>query len=312
MNSVYIQMYSTNEFLQNYFYFEGTFLENGMDCENINRFIPIQEQNDETENNQPFLREVQEDFMNRPAEVPDDKLNDNIQKDLELKALKDNNINNIQIDLQKATTKMTSKKLLTNKTNRTKITNSDKKQGRKAKDDEEKGEHDKFDQDNMMRKIKSNFFRYIHDFINENICNKDNKLLRLDSHLNEKLKRDFNLKLMDKTFKNLYENTKISKKYKTKDSDENKKLINRIYYEESDKEYKAISLLDKTYRELYRYFIENNLNEFLEKVRNEEEKNLKESEENNIDVYIENLRKLCLSYEDWFYNKRGRNKRSKI
>ena len=300
-------MYSPNGFLQNSFYFEGTFLENGMDCENYNPFIPIQEQNDETENNHPFSREVQEDFMNRPVEVPDDKLNDNIQKDLELKALKDNNINNIQIDLQKATTKMTSKKLLTNKTNRTKITNSDKKQGRKAKDDEEKGEHDKFDQDNMMRKIKSNFFRYIHDFINENICNKDNKLLRLDSHLNEKLKRDFNLKLMDKTFKNLYENTKISKKYKTKDSDENKKIINKIYYEESDKEYKAISLLDKTYRELYRYFIENYLNEFLEKVRNEEEKNSKESKE-NIDEYINNLKILCLSYKEWFYNKKGRNR----
>ena len=81
--------------------------------------------------------------MNKPVEILDDKLNDNIQKYLELKALKDNN-NNIQIDLQKDSTKMTSKKLLTKKTNRTNNSNSDKKQVRKAKGDEEKWEYDKF------------------------------------------------------------------------------------------------------------------------------------------------------------------------
>ena len=303
-------MFSPNELIQNTFYFDNTFVGNDISFDN-NLMIPIQENNEENEGGHPYLKERQEGFMIKSAENIEDKLNENIQNDLELKVLDEKNNKNNKIDLQKDSTNMSSK-LLTKKTNRTNNPNSDKKQGRKAKDDEEKGDHDKYVEDNMMRKIKSNFLRYIHDNINENICNKDNKLLRLDSRLNEKLKRDFNLELMDKTFKNLYENTKISKKYKTKDSDENKKLINRIYYEESDKEYKAISLLDKTYRELYRYFIENNLNEFLEKVRSEEEKNLKESEENNIDVYIENLRKLCLSYEDWFYNKRGRNKRSKI
>ena len=303
-------MFSPYDLIQNTFYFDNAFVGNDMSFDN-NLMISYQEKNEENEGGHPYLRERQEGFMIKSGENIEDKLNENIQNDLELKILDEKKNNNNKVDLQKDSTGMSSK-LLTKKTNRTNNPNSDKKQGRKAKNDEEKGDHDKYVEDNMMRKIKSNFLRYIHDNINENICNKDNKLLRLDSGLNEKLKRDFNLELMDKTMKNLYENTKISKKYKTKNSDENQKLINKIYYEECDKESKAILLLNKTYRESYRSFIENYLNEFLDKVRREEENNLKESEENNIDVYIENLRKLCLSYEEWFYNKRGRNKRTKI
>ena len=107
--------------------------------------------------------------------------------------------------------------------------------GRKKKDVQEKGEHTKFSEDNMMRKIKSNFIDYSHNLINNSFKNKELKFLRFNSEINENLKKDYNLKLMDRTFKDLYENTPISIKYK-KLAIENANAKN--YYNESNKKEK--------------------------------------------------------------------------
>ena len=229
------------------------------------------------------------------------------EKDFKCKELKDNN-NNISDNGNKQT-KMTSKPL-NKKRQRDDGEYPKKKQGRKKKDDDERGEHDKFCEDNMIRKIKSNFIKHAHERINSNITDKDLQLLRLDSEINEILKKDYNLELMDKTFKNLYENTPISSKYKKKDSYSNKYLIDKLYNEERFTESNAIYDLNKTYKELYNDYINNHLDELLNKVKNELEREGKESEE-NIAEYMEKFKHLCLTYEEWFKSKKGRNGRNK-
>ena len=233
----------------------------------------------------------------------EDKFNLNNEKDCKCNNLKDNN--NISYIGNKQT-KMNSK-TLSKKRYRNNDEEKIKKRGRKKKSDDEKGEHDKFSEDNMMRKIKSNFMKYVHEKINNNISDKDSQLLRLDPHFNEKLKKDFNLQLMSTTFKNLYENTPISSKYRNKDANSNKNLIDKLYNEERYTQSNAISVLDKTYKELYEDYINNHLDELLKKIKNELEKEGQESKD-SIAEYLENFKNLCLTYEDWFKNKQGRNR----
>ena len=206
-----------------------------------------------------------------------------------------------------------SSKLLNKKTKRIDALKS-KNMGRKTDDDKEKGEkgeHDKFSEDNMIRKIKSNFIDYIHNLINNSIENKELQFLKLDSEINEKLKKDYNIELMNRSFKDLYENTPISKKYKKiskENGDTNKNIIYKIYYEEPYKEFNVINLLNKTYKELFKDFVNNNLDKFLNDIKQKEKKK-KESEENIIN-YIKNIKQLCYSYEDWYLKKKGRNRKN--
>ena len=201
-----------------------------------------------------------------------------------------------------------SSKIISKKTKRIKDDKA-KNMGRKKKDGQEKGEHTKFTEDNIIRKIKSNFIDYSHNLINNSFKNKELQFLRFDSEINENLKKDYNLELMDRTFKDLYENTPISKKYKKisiENGDLNKNIINKIYYEEPVKEFDVINLLNMTYKELFNDFIINNLDKFLSDIY-EEEKNKNESEE-NILYYIEKVKQLCYSYENWYLKKKGRNR----
>ena len=47
-----------------------------------------------------------------------------------------------------------------------------------------------------MRKIKSNFLKYSHNRINDSFIDKNLQFLKLDSEINESLKKDYNEKLM--------------------------------------------------------------------------------------------------------------------
>ena len=190
-------------------------------------------------------------------------------------------------------------------------TNMNKKNlGRKKKDEKNKGDHTKHSPDNIMRKIKSNYLNYIHKLINDNIKDSDLKLLKLNSTINENLKKDYNIELMSRSLKDLYENSPISTKYRKKvkeDSNINKKLIEQIYSPENIfKEADAINILNSTYIQSFQEFRHNYINVFLNEIY-EEEKEKNEKEE-NIQNYLENVKYLCNNYENWFKEKKGRNR----
>lgn len=274
---------------------------------NDERFYYIEKDKSQIDNNS--FNEGQEEFNNNI--YPQNILNENNIYNFPFPYDMKNPPVNLNASIGNIRTSVNSK-LLTKKTKRINDDKS-KNMGRKTKDGKEKGEkgeHDKYSEDNMIRKIKSKFIDYIHNLINKSFKNKELKFLRLDSEINEKLKKDYNIELMNRTFKDLYENIPISKKYKKKskeNGDINKNIIYKIYYEEPYNEFDVINLLNKTYKELFNDFVYNNLDNFLNDIY-EEEKRKNESEENILN-YIKNIKQLCYSYEDWYLNKKGRKRK---
>ena len=243
----------------------------------------------------------------------DEQLNDNNLKTIGLKEQSINKKNeNIMNCAGNSKTGATSK-ILGKKTKRTDWTfqrNGNKKhQGRKSKDEIDKGDHTKFSDDNVMRKIKSHFLEFIHNRLNNSFKNRNMQFLRLSSIINEKLKKDYNMELMHKKIKELYENSPISNKYKKKDSSINQNIISYIYDERNidNIENEVIKILNSTYLDLLNEFRKNYFDEFLEDI--EKEEITKQETEENINNYKEKIAKLCMNYEKWFENKKGRNRK---
>ena len=81
-----------------------------------------------------------------------------------------------------------------------KVNNKKKLLGRKRLDAQytEIG-HDKHSEDNKMRKLKTNLLEYILIELNESLINKKYKIYRIDKFICECLRRDYNLKLLQRT-----------------------------------------------------------------------------------------------------------------
>ena len=109
------------------------------------------------------------------------------------------------------------------------------KRGRKKKSEKSQkekknfSEHNKDSPDNMMRKIKTNLMDWIVIILNDSLNDKSLSIYKIDKSINEYLKRDFNLELMERTIKDIFSNTKISAKYKRNNDDySNNSIIKEI------------------------------------------------------------------------------------
>ena len=152
------------------------------------------------------------------------------------------------------------------------------------------------------------------NLVNESIHDDDIKLLKLNSEINENLKRDYNMELMQTSLKKLYEKSTISTKYRKQTKDDaniNQKAIQRIYsLENSEKEKDVKNILDKNYIDLFNDFKNKKLNDVLIEVQ-EEEKNKGENKE-EIELYLDKFKTLCMNYEVWFSEKKGRNRSKSV
>ena len=179
------------------------------------------------------------------------------------------------------------------------------KKGRKKKKEINKGIHNKFTEDNIIRKIKCHFFNYINEILNKNLVDKKYYFYKLDNFVNENLKKDYNMKLMNLSLKEIYLDSKISNKYKKYGHDINKKLIEKIYSEKNEIE--VMKILDKSYIETFNTLIKNNLDNFCNIIIKKEIKNGLSI--NDSTDYLRDLKKLCENYEKWFEMKRGRREK---
>ena len=119
------------------------------------------------------------------------------------------------------------------------------------------------------------------------------------------------MELMQKSIKELYENSPISCKYrkqKINNSDINKNLIEELYNEPDidKKEFEVINLLDLTYLKFLERFRTDYLENFLEKIAKEE--GSKGETEENIQNYVNKIEELLKDYENWFEKKNGRKR----
>lgn len=214
------------------------------------------------------------------------------------------------------------------------VTKEYKKFGRKSKlsESDEKGNHTKYSEDNMITKIKiclinSILFLLNNSFIyfNFNTGSFNNKkFLKIEPNIYSPNKRDDNLLLLKTTVKELLYNNICNKNSKA-DKFHNKKLIDEIYNQQ--KEVEVIKLLELTigeFLDLFRGKISIELEKKLSLVKHVKEKfmNIKDFEDKirqkglengekkeDIDSYIQKIKDLCLNYENWFLSKKGRERK---
>ena len=178
-----------------------------------------------------------------------------------------------------------------------------KNRGRKKKEERylDDSGHGKYSEDNIMRKIKTHLMDQIVIILNNSLNDKTNPFYKIDKEINENLKKDFNMQLMEKTIAKIFSETPISSKYKKNfDSLYNQKKIRKIFDENI--EYNTIDLLQKKFIDMLKFIRENNLNEFLNSIKKKERKNP------NVEEYLNSIQELFFNYENWFDVKKGRNR----
>ena len=173
--------------------------------------------------------------------------------------------------------------------------------GRRLKDEaySTEAEHDKFKDDNIIRKIKTFIFKYILIKLNESLEFTKYKFYPLNAVLSKNIKKDFNIKLLDRTIFDLYNTEDLNKTYRN-GNDSNKILIKKILDE--NKEKKTIDILNMKFRDVLNHIREKDLENFLGKIKEKEKKNKGKP----IDLYMENVAHLLKDFEKWFERKNGR------
>ena len=229
-----------------------------------------------------------------------------------------------------------------------------KKRGRQKKGDRNgDSKHSRCADDNASKRINTAYFRNLRNWLNrsfidenlnfmneeENKLTKKNYFLKLNPIINNKIKKDIRIEIMEKKLKDLFSDYDLSIKYKNPIKNHNKNLITKIYDEQNQPFVKFIlelsyleglkyfsgqitdeEMIEKfkanyicTYDEqLIRKFIGNfeKIDIFLKTLYN---KLIKELSGEEIKDYFSKIKYLCLNYKESFVDKkkRGPNKNKK-
>lgn len=197
------------------------------------------------------------------------------------------------------------------------------KKGRMTKGLKQKylGLHNKFSEDNIIRKIKASFLEKSMNYINKQygIYLKKRgikKLYRLIQRISpeesRKIRKSENLNFLETTLKKIF-SSKLSKKCSLYDPDYNKKQIEELYEQNDAKE--VIKILNKTVGEMFDNYCKNiKLDGFgtLEDDLKEERIKMEEKQENGIDDYVEKFRLTAINYKVIFDGKKPRSTKKKI
>lgn len=294
-----------------------SFFDNDWNIENNNRFIDnsFSEEDLSIRHNTDFhfddygqIKLFQEPkrediFISNPSKMAEDNNNFNINFSFEKTTIITSKIPRFETKIEKKTL---GRKKMNENINDINCGGSNEN---KSDNNNDGNLHDKYREDNRMRKIKSNISEYIIDKLNSSLRNKKKSFRKLDSCLNEKLKKDFNIDLMERTIMDILLNFPLNNKYK-KDIDSNKKLINKIL--EENREIQVINILNMKYIDIINEirYDEENLYFFLDKIK-DKEKNMKQKFGIDIEKYVKSIKDLLIQYDSYFKSKIGRKSKSK-
>ena len=204
------------------------------------------------------------------------------------------------------------------------------KRGRKTKINENREEHNKMSSDNIIKKVKSQLFFYLFQFLNKMLGKNDKdkkpKLAKLDYKYINQLNRDIDIKYLRMPLKELA-SLEISSKYKKRPFDANKQFIESVIYKtEPVNDYDTILFVfNMTFREwldLFTYKKDiNDLKDQYKEVKNVNFDKIGENIacikdllegmiENNNDHYFSFFTFYLYNYERWFSIKTARNRKS--
>lgn len=178
--------------------------------------------------------------------------------------------------------------------------------GRKKKGDLSVRSHTKSREDNKMRKIKVHVIRFILNRLNLIISKYHLKFIKIDKKVGENLKKDFNIRLMNMTIKQILTEFSINGRYLTLKNEANLNvcLIKDIYAKNNTE---AIKILESKYIDLLRMLRADYLHEFKRDILRKEIKCGEKKE--NAEKYVNELVKLLFNYENWFSEKSGRKRK---
>ena len=248
------------------------------------------------ENNNAFddLRSNEENIIN--FDSINKKINTNIIKDINLKSIEHKKFKKERIF---------------------KIGKKNKNIGRIKKNTNLIGKHNKFCEDNIIRKMKGRFLEKCRIYINNEYkkfllnnkheIQKENDFLqRITPKLSRKIKKDDNLSWLNSKLYQVYSEN-LSEKCSLYDPEYNKKKIKKLY--EENKAKNVIDILNKPVKEIFKAFILNTkipgfetLNDDLKELKLKMEKDNQE----NIEQYLYKYRNIALNFESIFINKTSR------
>ena len=192
--------------------------------------------------------------------------------------------------------------------------NKNKLLGRKKKDDRSDRAHNKFLDDNILKKIKSKFLHYLILFVNvvikgENVGNKK-EFKFLNYSYADSLKKSEEIKLLNMTIKEIILNKSISPKYSKPGEDYNKKLLGIVLQNENSNEIikyafnmKFKEWIDILTKKVKAKIKEEYFNQIGDLIKNVVGKN----DDNDNDEYMPNFIYCLYNYERLFILKRDRN-----
>ena len=312
-NSGLRNLLSSSWFLQEHSDNKNDYVQNG-----INNLINIREplninQNEQSNNLEINNDDCKSDFLdkkrNREEEEEEEKEEKEQEEKIYIRKINNKVKPNI-FELKKMPTKF-----------KDMVNTNDKTCGRKKKEDLKERAHNKNSEDNMINKIKTHFFLYLYEIINENVENEKYKVKKIPTKVISNLNVFENKELWNNTISNILKTYKISSKYSNYNEWENKNIVEKI--EKSKKEIKVKKILNLEFKELFGIFrrkLNNNKDitkELLEKIKGLDLLNnndiycdfnnfIKGIEILESNEYIESIKNLCLDYENWFKNKVAR------
>lgn len=194
-----------------------------------------------------------------------------------------------------------------------------KKRGRKKKGSLTKGKHDKYSEDNVFRKIKSNLLKFLLIFINSIIkeiyedesdydMEKD-KLMQINQEQTVCSNIEFNKNFYKETLENIF-SVKISSKYKKFNPDHNRNLIIKLLNDNNIERRRIFhNLFNKTFLESLEHFLGSKKTNELEgmKTFNEYKKELEDDKD-----YLATFEYILKNYKEIIDNKKGRRGRNNI
>ena len=214
------------------------------------------------------------------------------------------------------------KPLQSNKKKIYKITKDFKGKGRIKKNTNFVGKHNKFAEDNIIRKIKGRFLEYCRlyinysykkYFLNNTQTNKKyhNLIQKIDSKIVKQIKKERNIEWFDtKLYKIFSQN--VSEKCSQYKEDYNKKQIKLLY--DKNEVTDVIQILNMPVREMYENFILNKKKEGFKTLENDLEeikKKMIEENEDNIEEYLNKYEYIAQNLESIFMKKNPRKNNKK-
>ena len=190
------------------------------------------------------------------------------------------------------------------------------KLGRKKKNERRIGKHSKLAQDNVIRRFKvqftNNLLNYVNSLFKINNYGKSktpiNIIKKTSAIFVKSINKEDNLRWLDTQLKSIF-SQKLSTKLSNFDMDYNKKLIERIF--EKNEEKNVIKILEKTIKDMLLVYINSDQkNEYPGfKTLKDDIQKLKDLGES--EAYIEMYVLVSTSFENIFRNIMGRRKRTK-